>query len=288
MRADQRARRDDILTRIGTRPADMGILNVTPDSFSDGGRFLATEAAVSHARSMAAQGCAIIDVGGESTRPGSTPVPESEELARIEPVIDRLARDLVAPLSVDTTKANVARRAIEVGAVMVNDVWGLQKDPAMADTVAAAEAAVVIMHNRREKDATIDIVADMRRFFDHSLALAARAGILERHVILDPGIGFGKTARQNIAAIARLGELKDFGRPIMVGVSRKAFFGSLVQGGAQGGTKVGTQAGVESELVGTIAASLAAAAAGASLFRVHDVAEHVAALSVFDTIRNGV
>ena len=280
MRADQRARRDDFLNRIGTHPAVMGILNVTPDSFSDGGRFLATEAAVSHARSMAAQGCAIIDVGGESTRPGSTPVPESEELARIEPVIDRLARDLVAPLSVDTTKANVARRAIEVGAVMVNDVWGLQKDPAMADTVAAAEAAVVIMHNRREKDATIDIVADMRRFFDHSLALAARAGIPERHVILDPGIGFGKTARQNIAAIARLGELKDFGRPIMVGVSRKAFFGSLVQGG--------TRAGVESELVGTIAASLAAAAAGASLFRVHDVAEHVAALSVFDTIRNGV
>jgi dihydropteroate synthase len=288
MRADQRARRDDFLNRIGTHPAVMGILNVTPDSFSDGGRFLATEAAVSQARSMAAQGCAIIDVGGESTRPGSTPVPESEEWARIEPVIDRLARDLVAPLSVDTTKANVARRAIDVGAVMVNDVWGLQKDPAMADTVAAAEAAVVIMHNRREKDVTIDIVADMRRFFDHSLALAARAGIPDRHVILDPGIGFGKTARQNIAAIARLGELKDFGRPIMVGVSRKAFFGSLVQGGAQGGTKVGTQAGVESELVGTIAASLAAAAAGASLFRVHDVAEHVAALSVFDTIRNGV
>jgi dihydropteroate synthase len=252
----------------------MGILNVTPDSFSDGGRFLATEAAVSRARSMAAQGCAIIDVGGESTRPGGTPVPESEEWARIEPVIDRLARDLVAPLSVDTTKANVARRAVDVGAVMVNDVWGLQKDPAMADTVAAAEAAVVIMHNRREKDATIDIVADMRRFFDHSLALAARAGIPARYVILDPGIGFAKTARQNVAAIARLGELKDFGRPIMVGVSRKAFFGSLAQGG------------VESELVGTIAASLAAAAAGASLFRVHDVAEHVAALSVFDTIRN--
>jgi dihydropteroate synthase len=254
MRADQRARRDDFLNRIGTHPAVMGILNVTPDSFSDGGRFLATEAAVSRARSMAAQGCAIIDVGGESTRPGGTPVPESEEWARIEPVIDRLARDLVAPLSVDTTKANVARRAVDVGAVMVNDVWGLQKDPAMADTVAAAEAAVVIMHNRREKDATIDIVADMRRFFDHSLALAARAGIPARYVILDPGIGFAKTARQNVAAIARLGELKDFGRPIMVGVSRKAFFGSLAQGG------------VESELVGTIAASLA--------------------LSVFDTIRN--
>jgi len=280
MRADQRARRDDLLNRIGNRPAVMGILNVTPDSFSDGGRFLAADAAMAHARTMAAQGCAIVDVGGESTRPGATPVTAADELARIEPVFARLAHELATPLSVDTMKANVAARAVELGAVMVNDVWGLQKDPAMADVVAGVEAAVVIMHNRREKDAEVDVIGDIRRFFDHSLALASRAGIPDRHVVLDPGIGFGKTARQNIEAIARLGELKDYGRPIMVGASRKAFFGSLAQG--EGRIAIKT----ESEPIGTIAASLAAAAAGATLFRVHDVAGHVAALAVFDTIRN--
>jgi dihydropteroate synthase len=278
MRADQRARRDDFLSRIATRPAVMGILNVTPDSFSDGGRFLAADAAVAHARTMVALGCAIVDVGGESTRPGATPVTEAEELRRIGTVIDHLGRDLAAPLSIDTSKASIATRAAELGAVMVNDVWGLQKDPGMAEAVAAAEAAVVIMHNRHDKDASLDIVADIRRFFDHSLTLAARAGIPQQHVVLDPGIGFGKTARQNIEAIARLGELLDYGCPIMVGASRKAFFGSSAEASLTRGTEAG--------LVGTVAVSLAAAAAGAALFRVHDVAEHVAALGVFDTIRS--
>jgi dihydropteroate synthase len=278
MRADQRARRDAFLNRIGARPVVMGILNVTPDSFSDGGRFLAAEAAVAYAKDMAAQGCAIVDVGGESTRPGATPVVETEELTRIGAVVAHLASELAVPLSIDTTKAGIAARAVELGAIMVNDVWGLQRDPAMADTVAGAEAAVVIMHNRSEKDAELDVVADLRHFFDRSLALAMRAGIPDRHIVLDPGIGFGKTALQNIEAIARLGELKDYGRPIMVGVSRKAFFGSLIPAGIDRGT--------EGNPVGTIAASLAAAAAGASLFRVHDVADHVAALAVFDAIRN--
>jgi dihydropteroate synthase len=278
MRADQRARRDDFLNRIGVHPVVMGILNVTPDSFSDGGRFLAAEAAVAHARSMAAQGCAIVDIGGESTRPGATPVAEAEELARIGAVVAQLANEVAVPLSVDTTKAGVAARAVELGAIMVNDVWGLQKDPAMADTIAAAEAAVVIMHNRGEKDEALDVVADLRRFFDRSLSLAMRAGIPDRCIVLDPGIGFGKTARQNIEAIARLGELKDYGRPIMVGVSRKAFFGSLIPEGIQRGTEGGP--------IGTVAVSLAAAAAGASIFRVHDVADHVAALAVFHALRN--
>jgi dihydropteroate synthase len=148
----------------------------------------------------------------------------------------------------------------------------------MADAVAGAEAAVVIMHNRSEKDAAVDIVADLRQFFDRSLGLAMRAGIPDRHIVLDPGIGFGKTAQQNIEAIARLGELRDYGCPIMIGASRKKFFGSLIPGGLERGT--------EGELIGTVAVSLAAAAAGASLFRVHDVAEHVAALAVFDALRN--
>jgi dihydropteroate synthase len=277
MRADQRARRDDFLKLIGAHPVVMGILNVTPDSFSDGGRFLAAEAAVAHAKSMAAQGCAIVDVGGESTRPGATPVAEAEELARIGAVVATLAHELAVPLSVDTYKAGVAARAVELGAVMVNDVWGLQRDPAMADTVAAAGAAVVIMHNRGEKDETLDVVADLRRFFDHSLALAMRAGIPDRHIVLDPGIGFGKTARQNIEAIARLDELADYDLPIMVGVSRKALFGSLIPQGIQRGTEGGP--------IGTVAVSLAAAAGGASIFRVHDVADHVTALAVFDALR---
>jgi dihydropteroate synthase len=278
MRADQRARRDDFLNRVGAHPVVMGILNVTPDSFSDGGRFLVADAAVAHARHMAAQGCAIVDVGGESTRPGATPVAGAEELQRIGAIVAQLANELAVPLSVDTTKAAVAARAVDLGAIMVNDVWGLQKDPAMADTVAAAEAAVVIMHNRGEKDETVDVVADIRRFFDRSLALAMRAGIPDRHIVLDPGIGFGKTARQNIEAIARLGELADYDLPIMVGVSRKALFGSLIPAGIRRGT--------EGTPIGTVAVSLAAAAAGASMFRVHDVADHVAALAIFDALHN--
>jgi dihydropteroate synthase len=277
MRADQRARRDGFLNQIGVHPLVMGILNVTPDSFSDGGRFLTAEAAVAHAKSMAAQGCAIVDIGGESTRPGASPVTADDEMARIGAVVARLVDELAVPLSVDTSKAAVAARAVDLGAVMVNDVWGLQRDPAMADTVAAAEAAVVIMHNRGDKDETLDVIADLRRFFDRSLALAMRAGIPDRHIVLDPGIGFGKTARQNIEAIARLDELADYDLPIMVGVSRKAFFGALIPRGLERGTEAGP--------IGTVAVSLAAAAAGASIFRVHEVAEHVAALAVFDALR---
>jgi dihydropteroate synthase len=273
MRADQRARLDEFLTKIGTRPIVMGILNLTPDSFSDGGNFVAAEAALSHAKRMAAEGCDIIDVGGESTRPGAVPVSEAEELARIKPVLTTLAGTLDVPLSIDTYKANVAARAIEHGAVMVNDVWGLQKDPAMAETIAAAEAAVVIMHNRTEKDSSVDIMTDIRSFFARSLSLAKKAGIPRSHIILDPGVAFGKTSRQNIEVIAHLAELLDFGCPILIGVSRKAFLGSLSKNKA------------ESQLIGTISANLAACAAGASLFRVHDVAEHVAALRIFHTLQ---
>jgi dihydropteroate synthase len=272
MRADQRARRDAFLDKIGRRPVVMGILNLTPDSFSDGGRFVAPEAALSHARRMAAEGCDIIDVGGESTRPGALPVAQVEELTRIESVLSKLTAMVDVALSIDTYKAKVAARALELGAVLVNDVWGLQKDPAMADAVAVGEAAVVVMHNRIEKDPAVDILADIRRFFSYSLSLAEKAGIPRSRIILDPGIAFGKTSRQNVEVIARLGELKEFGCPILIGASRKKFLGSLIDGG------------IEAGLVGTIAACLAAFAAGASLFRVHDVAEHVAALKVFHAI----
>jgi len=271
MHPGARAKRDAFLRKLAAPPAIMGILNLTPDSFSDGGRFASVDAAVAHAAAMVAAGCDVIDVGGESTRPDAVAVPASEELARIGPVLARLANEVAVSISIDTTKAEVAARAAALGAVVINDVWGLQKDPAMADTVAAAETAVVIVHNRAEKDASIDIVADMERFFDRSLALAANAGIPRERIILDPGIGFAKTSAQNRAAFAHIAKLKERGLPILIGVSRKRFLGS--------------DAPALETLAGTIAANLAAAAAGASVFRVHDVAEHTAALKLFCALR---
>lgn len=273
MRAEQRALRDSFLAKIGTRPIVMGILNLTPDSFSDGGCYVTIEAALSRARQMAAEGADIIDVGGESTRPGAAVVGEAEELARVEFILGELGAKLNVPLSIDTYKSKIAERAIELGAILINDVWGLQKDPAMAETVATTEAAVVITHNRPEKDAAIDIMADIKRFFARSLAIAEAAGIPRSRIIVDPGIAFAKTSRQNVEVFRRLGELTEFGCPILLGVSRKAFLGSLSEGQS------------EARLVGTIAASLAGYDAGAALFRVHDVAEHAAALKVFHAIR---
>lgn len=273
MRAEQRARRDSFLAKIGTRPIVMGILNLTPDSFSDGGCYSTIEAALSHAKQMAAEGADIIDVGGESTRPGAAEVGEAEELARVEFILAELGAKIDVPLSIDTYKSKIAGRAIELGAILINDIWGLQKDRAMAEIVAATEAALVITHNRSEKDAAIDIVADIKRFFARSLAIAEAAGIPRSRIIVDPGVAFAKTSRQNVEVFRRLGELSEFGCPILLGVSRKAFLGSLSEGQS------------EAQLVGTIAASLAGYDAGAALFRVHDVAEHAAALKVFHTIR---
>jgi dihydropteroate synthase len=269
-----RERRDRFLHAVGARPIIMAILNVTPDSFSDGGKFCDLVEAERHAEQMILEGGDIVDIGGESTRPGAIPVPEAEELRRIEPIFSRLGQLITVPLSIDTYKAAVARRACQLGAAVVNDIWGLQDDPAMADTVAECEAALVIMHNRHDKDEAIDIVDDMMRYFERSLSLARRAGIDPAHVILDPGVGFGKTSRQHIEAIAAIGRLKSqFGLPILIGVSRKSFLGALLK------------VEIADRLIGSVAANLAAAAAGADIFRVHDVASHVAALKVFTTIR---
>lgn len=273
MRAAASARRDAFLARIGSHPVLMGILNVTPDSFFDGGRYERCEAAIARVRSMLADGADIIDVGGESTRPDASTVAEADELARVSPILERLSRELDAPLSIDTYKSTVAARALDLGAVLVNDPWGLQKDPAMAEVVAAGEAAVVVTHNRAGKDESLDMLGDIRRFFDRSLALAAKAGIARERIILDPGIGFAKTSRQNLAALSRLGELRSYGLPLLVGVSRKRFLGSMI-------------GGAEESLVGTVAAALAAVANGAAILRVHDVAEHAEALKVFDAIRS--
>ena len=273
MLPDTRAKRDAFLASIGSSSLIMGILNVTPDSFFDGGQFLAVGDAIDHVRCMIADGCDIVDIGAESTRPGAKPIDEAEEIARLDQVL-AVVTTFDVPMSIDTTKAAVAARALSHGVILVNDVWGLQKDPRMADVVAEAEAAVVIMHNRAEKDENLDIIGDVRSFFERSLAIATHAGIPKHRIILDVGIGFAKTSRQNREVIRRLGELKDYGLPLMVGASRKRFLGSL------------TGDGIEGTLFGTLAAILAAVAAGAAIVRVHDVAEHAAALRVFQAIRD--
>ena len=252
----------------------MGILNVTPDSFSDGGRFNAPDRALAQAKKLVADGADIVDVGAELTRPGHVPISAEEEWTRLESLLEPLLASVDAPLSIDTYKAATARRATDLGVIVVNDVWGLQHDLAMADTVAEAGAGLIVMHNRESVDPAIDIVADLRRFFDHSLDLARRAGIPAEHIILDPGIGFGKTKEQNLAALAATTQLQDYSLPILIGISRKSIFGALLG------------ASVEGRLIGTIAANLVTAMYGAKVFRVHDPAEHRAAFTVLDAIVN--
>ena len=272
-KAELERRRDAFLGLMGVKPVVMGILNVTPDSFSDGGRFQSLALALAHARQLVADGADIIDIGAESTRPGHTPVPPDEEWRRLEPLLAPLLAEIDAPFSIDTYKAEIARRALALGVSVVNDVWGLQKDPAMADVVAQSGAAVVIMHNRDGVDPGLDIEADMHRFFARSLALADRAGVPRARILIDPGIGFGKNKAQNLQALAATARLRAaLGLPILIGVSRKRLFGDLLG------------ASVDARLIGTLAANLAALARGASVFRVHDAAEHVAAFKVFDAI----
>ena len=268
-------KRDAFMRLVGARPVVMGILNITPDSFSDGGRFQSIEQALAQAKKLAADGADIIDVGAESTRPGHIPVPLDEEWRRLEPLLAPLLAEVDAPFSIDTYKAAIARRAAALGVCVVNDVWGLQRDAAMADVVAQSGAAVVVMHNRDGIDPALDIEADIRRFFDRSLALAEKAGIPRALIMLDPGIGFGKNKAQNLSALAATGRLRAaYGMPILIGVSRKKLFGELLG------------ASVENRLIATLAANLSTLARGASIFRVHDAAEHVAAFKVLAAIEH--
>ncbi|MFO1117023.1 MAG: dihydropteroate synthase [Beijerinckiaceae bacterium] len=270
------ARRDAFLDAVARRRTIMGILNVTPDSFSDGGKFDRPEAALEQAKAMVAAGADIIDVGAESTRPGHTPISADEEIVRLERLLPPLLAEVDAPFSIDTYKAATARYATGLGVCVINDVWGLQRDPDMATVVAAAGAGVVVMHNRDTKDESVDIVSDMKRFFARSLALARSAGIPDSHVMLDPGIGFGKTKQQNLAALRATDDLvATYGLPVLIGVSRKSLFGLLLG------------ADVDARLIGTLAANLACATRGARIFRVHDVADHKAAFTVLDAIDNG-
>jgi dihydropteroate synthase len=255
----------------------MGVVNVTPDSFSDGGTFLRPEAAAACAYGYLDEGAAIVDVGGESTRPGSEGVSLEEELRRVEPVLEALHG---APVSIDTSKAEVARRALAAGAVMVNDVTALRGDPELTEVVAEEGAYLCLMHmlgeprTMQDDPRYEDVVSEVKSFLEERLAFAVEHGIAEDRVCLDPGIGFGKTVEHNLELVLRMEELAALGRPVVVGASRKRFLGRLL--------------GDPEALTGPVAAGVAVAVLayerGASIFRVHDVREHVEALRAASAI----
>jgi dihydropteroate synthase len=250
------------------RPAVMGVLNVTPDSFSDGGQFIVPERAMAHARRMMAEGADIIDIGAESTRPyGAEPISADEEMKRLQPILAGVVA-LGVPVSIDSMKSAVVAWALDTGAAIVNDVWGLQRDPDIAKLAVARHSPVIIMHNRDQVDAGIDIMRDIADFFARSLDIADRAGISRGNLVLDPGIGFGKTSEQNMTALARLDEIGIFGLPLLVGASRKRFISTI------------TPSEPHQRIGGSIAAHLLAAQGGARIIRTHDVSETVQALSV--------
>ncbi|MBE0428450.1 MAG: dihydropteroate synthase [Thermoleophilia bacterium] len=258
----------------------MGILNVTPDSFHDGGRFASLEAAVARAGEMAAAGAGIIDVGGESTRPGSMPVDAGEELRRAIPVIQKIAPRLRVPVSIDTRKAAVAREALRAGAAMINDVTALRDDPEMAAVAAAAGCPVCLMHmlgepgTMQDNPRYEDVVGDIISFFEERVRFAVSRGIRRENIIIDPGMGFGKTVQHNLEILRRLDEFLALGLPLMIGASRKSFIGKVT-----GEEETGKR------LAGTIATTVASFQRGARVFRVHDVAENVQALKIAEAIR---
>jgi dihydropteroate synthase len=274
--AAEAAPADNVLTALlaKARPLVMGVLNVTPDSFSDGGRFFEAPAAIEHARRLAADGADIIDIGAESTRPygGMRPVSAEEERGRLEPILPAVAT-IGIPVSIDTYKAAVAAWALDAGASIVNDVWGLQRDPDMARVVAEHGAPVIIMHNRETADPALDIVAEVTEFFSRSLEIAWAAGIGHNQIVLDPGIGFGKTSEQSITCLARLDAWRGFDLPLLVGASRKRFIHSI------------TPSEPMERLGGSIAAHLAAVEHGAAIIRTHDVAPTLQSFAVAAAIR---
>jgi dihydropteroate synthase len=249
-----------------------GILNVTPDSFSDGGRFSAVTDAVARAHVMVAEGADWIDLGGESTRPGHAPVSLADELDRVMPVLEGFAGALPVPISIDTTKAIVARRALALGATIVNDQWGLQGDDAMAEVVAEYDAEVVVMHNQRGHEYT-DLVGEVRAFLERSLVIAERAGVPRDRVIVDPGFGFGKTPAQNLELLRRLGELRALGQRILIGTSRKSMIGHVLPGTS-----------TDDRLEGTAATVALGIAFGADIVRVHDVKAMVRVARMTDAV----
>jgi dihydropteroate synthase len=260
------------LEQAFSRPSVLGVVNVTPDSFSDGGRFLSPDIAVAQARRLLAEGAALVDIGGESTRPGAEAVSLDEELRRILPVLEGLEG---APLSVDTSKGDVARRALALGAVMVNDVTALRADPELAGVVADGGSYLCLMHmlgeprTMQDDPRYADVVSEVARFLEERLSFAVDAGMAEERICLDPGIGFGKSVEHNLAIIRRVGEIVRLGRPVMVGASRKRFLGRIL----------GDPEALTGPVSAAVATSVLAYERGASLFRVHDVREHAEALA---------
>ncbi len=271
--------RDRILDP-GRRPLVMGIVNVTPDSFSDGGRYASAESALAHGLELVQQGADLLDIGGESSRPGATPVPLEEELRRVVPVVQELAKRTAVPLSVDTCKAGVARASLSAGAHIINDITALGGDLEMAEVVRASGAGVVLMHMQgtpqtMQKDPRYeDVVADIGRFFEERLQAARDLGIADQRVVLDPGIGFGKTETHNLQLLARLEEFQRFGRPVCLGVSRKGLIGRVLR------------RSLDQRLAGSLAAvCYALGRQAAQIVRVHDVMETRDAVELLAAIR---
>lgn len=251
----------------------MGVLNVTPDSFSDGGLFIEPGPALAQARRMTGEGAGIIDVGGESTRPGAAAIGAQEEQARVLPVIENIAASEETLISVDTYRAETARRAVQAGAHIVNDVWGLQREPDLARVAAETGAGLVVMHTGRDRQKLADAIADQLQFFEKSLGIARREGVRDDQIVLDPGFGFAKeTAEENLDLMARFSELLALGFPLMVGTSRKRFIGTV------------TGRDAAERAAGTAATSVILRLKGAHLFRVHDVAINVDALAMTDAM----
>jgi dihydropteroate synthase len=262
--------------RLGRRARLMGILNVTPDSFSDGGRFDAVPAALGQARRMLAEGADIIDIGGESTRPGAAEVSAADELARVLPVIAALrAGGIMAPISIDTYKAEVAEQAIAAGATIINDVHGLQREPELAAVAASHGVPLVVMHWDKARDASRDVMAEMARYFEVTLRIADEAGVARSGIVLDPGFGFAKSLSENYEILRRLPELVALGFPVLVGTSRKSMIGRLLDVPA------------DERLAGTVATSVLGYTAGAHLFRVHDIRPNRDALRVAEAALYG-
>jgi dihydropteroate synthase len=259
---------------IGEKTYVMGILNVTPDSFSDGGSYKSVEEAIKKAHQMVLDGADIIDIGGESTRPGFVPVDADEEVRRIITVISRLKSELNVPVSVDTTKAVVAEKALAAGADIINDIWGLQKDPDMAKIVAEYDAGVIVMHNSSEA-VNGDIMGDVNSFLRKSIRIAEKFGIPDQNIVIDPGIGFGKTHQQNLEVMRRLKELRSIGIPVLLGTSRKSLIGNVLE------------LPVDERIEGTAATVAIGIANGVDFIRIHDVKEMVRVSKMTDAMLRG-
>ena len=256
----------------GKRTYIMGILNVTPDSFSDGGDFNSVEKALKHAKEMVTEGADMVDIGGESTRPGHTYVDSEEEIRRVVPVIKALREEISVPMSIDTYKADVAEEALKLGVEMVNDVWGLRRDENMANVVAKYDAEVCIMHNQDGTEYDKDIMESIKDFLNESIKMALDAGVKKEKIVLDPGIGFGKTFEQNLEVLRRLGELRDLGYPILLGTSRKSVIGNVLH------------LEPKDRVEGTVATTVLGVRDGVDIVRVHDITENLRAAKMADAI----